>query len=357
MNRRTFTKLTAASLALSPAARTAAASTPGKMKLGTQHQSTDEILRILAALGVDHICSDLPSAKFDEAWSVEGLTKLRERVESFGIRLEAVPLPLSSSYITKSENPHIMLGKSPERDREIDNICHMIENSARAGIPLLKYNMTILGVVRGERTPGRGGCSYSTFNYDKTPQDPPLTEAGPVSADMMWDHITYFLKRVIPVAEQNKVKMACHPHDPGMPADKGFRGVHRVLGSVDGLKRFIEINPSPYHGINFCQGTVSEMLKDPNRELADVIRYFGSRKKIFNVHFRNIHGGFLNFQETFPDCGDVDMLAILKVYKEVGYDGMLMPDHVPLIQGDPGGRQAFAFSYGYIRGLMQAVNA
>jgi mannonate dehydratase len=327
------------------------------MKLGTQHQSTDEILRILAALGVDHICSDLPSAKFDEAWSVEGLTKLRERVESFGIRLEAVPLPLSSSYITKSENPHIMLGKSPERDREIDNICHMIENSARAGIPLLKYNMTILGVVRGERTPGRGGCSYSTFNYDKTPQDPPLTEAGPVSADMMWDHITYFLKRVIPVAEQNKVKMACHPHDPGMPADKGFRGVHRVLGSVDGLKRFIEINPSPYHGINFCQGTVSEMLKDPNRELADVIRYFGSRKKIFNVHFRNIHGGFLNFQETFPDCGDVDMLAILKVYKEVGYDGMLMPDHVPLIQGDPGGRQAFAFSYGYIRGLMQAVNA
>jgi mannonate dehydratase len=357
MNRRTFTKLTAAGLALAPAAPTASPAGQGRMKLGTQHQSSDEILRILAALGVDHICSDLPSAKFDEAWSVEGLTKLRERVESFGITLAAVPLPLSSSYITKSENPQIMLGKSPERDQEIDNICHMIENSARAGIPLLKYNMTILGVVRGERTPGRGGSSYSTFNYDHTPQEPPLTEAGPVSADMMWERITYFLKRVIPVAEQNKVKMACHPHDPGMPADKGFRGVHRVLGSVAGLKRFIEINPSPYHGINFCQGTVSEMLKDPNRELADVIRYFGSRKKIFNVHFRNIHGGFLNFQETFPDCGDVDLVAIIKVYKEVGYDGMLMPDHVPIIQGDPGGRQAFAFAYGYIRGLMQSVNA
>ncbi len=359
MNRRTFTKLTAASLALSPKGAPGAPMAPvaGKMKLGTQHQSTDEILRILAALGVTHICSDLPSAKFDEAWSVEGLTKLRERVESFGVRLEAVPLPLSSSYITKSENPNIMLGKSPERDQEIDNICHMIENAAKAGIPILKYNMTILGVVRGDRTPGRGGCSYSTFIYDKMPQEPPLTEAGPVSAEMMWERITYFLKRVIPVAEQNKVKMACHPHDPGMPADKGFRGVHRVLGSVAGLKRFIEINPSPYHGINFCQGTVSEMLKDPNREIGDVIRYFGSRKKIFNVHFRNIHGQFLNFQETFPDCGDVDMLAALKVYKEVGYDGMLMPDHVPVIQGDAGGRQAFAFAYGYIRGLMQAVNA
>ena len=327
------------------------------MKLGTQNQSSDEALRILAALGVNHICSELPSPKFDESWSVEGLTKLRERVESFGIRLAAVPLPLSSSYIAKSENPHIMLGQSPERDREIDNICRIIENAAPAGIPMLKYNLTILGVVRSDRTPGRGGSSYSTFDYANTPQDPSLTEAGQVSADMMWDRITYFLKRVIPVADQNKVKMACHPHDPAMPADKGFRGVHRVLGSVDGLKRFIEINPSPYHGLNFCQGTVSEMLRDPSREIFDVIRYFGRRKKIFNVHFRNIHGGFLNFQETFPDCGDVDMLAALRVYREVGYDGMLMPDHVPVIQGDSGGRQAFAFAYGYIRGLMQAVNA
>ncbi len=357
MNRRTFTKLTAASVAFSPAGHASSAPGRGRMKLGTQHQSSDEMLRILAALGVSHICSELPSARFDEAWSVEGLTKLRERVESFGIRLEAVPLPLSSSYIAKSENPHIMLGQSPERDREIDSICRMIENAARAGIPMLKYNMTILGVVRSDRTVGRGGSSYSAFDYAETPQEPPLTEAGPVSAAMMWDRITYFLNRVIPIAEQNKVKMACHPHDPGMPAKEGFRGIHRVLGSVDGLKRLIEINSSPYHGLNFCQGTVSEMLKDPNREILDVIRYFGSRKKIFNVHFRNIHGRFLHFEETFPDCGDVDMLAALRVYQEVGYDGMLMPDHVPIIQGDPGGRQAFAFAYGYIRGLMQAINA
>jgi mannonate dehydratase len=222
---------------------------------------------------------------------------------------------------------------------------------------MVKYNMTILGVVRGAPSLGRGGAKYSTFVYDNTPQQPPLTEAGEVSADMMWERITYFLNRVVPVAEQNKVRMACHPHDPGMPADKGFRGVHRVLGSVEGLKRFIQINESPYHGLNFCQGTVSEMLQNPRVEILDVIRYFGSRKKIFNVHFRNIHGGFLNFQETFPDAGDVDMLAALRVYKEVGYDGMLMPDHVPIIEGDPGGRQAFAFAYGYIRGLMQAAGA
>jgi mannonate dehydratase len=354
MNRRTFTKVAAASLPTAFASVAPTTSSTGRMKLGTQHGSTNEILRTIAALGVTDICSSLPSARFDENWSVEGLTKLRERVESFGIRLESVPLPLSSSYITKSENPDIMLA-GVNRDRQIDDICKMIENCARAGIFTVKYNMTILGVVRTERTPGRGGASYSTFEYATAKQDPPLTEAGPVSADQMWERITYFLKRVVPVAEQNKVRIACHPHDPGMPEKEGYRGVHRVLGSVAGLKRFVEINASPYHGLNFCQGTVSEMLENPSTELFDVIRYFGSRKKIFNVHFRNIHGRFLKFQETFPDAGDVDMYKALQTYKEVGYDGMLMPDHVPVIEGDTGGRQAFAFAFGYIRGLMQAA--
>ena len=142
-----------------------------------------------------------------------------------------------------------------------------------------------------------------------------------------------------------------------MPRIQGFRGVDRVLGSLDGLKRFIAIHPSPYHGLNFCQGTVSEMLEDPGREIFDVIRYFGSRKKIFNVHFRNIKGRFLDFQETFPDDGDVDMIRAVRVYKEVGYHGMMMPDHVPKIEDDTGGRQAFAYAFGYIRALIQMVGA
>jgi mannonate dehydratase len=248
-----------------------------------------------------------------------------------------------------------MLGKSPERDREIDQICEMIRNSAKAGIPALKYNMSILGVVRTESTKGRGGSSYSTFVYDKANQEPPLTEAGPVDADRYWERITHFVNRVIPVAEEYKVRLACHPHDPGMPIEKGYRGVHTVLGSVEGLKRFIGLSPSKYHGLNFCQGTVSEMLKKPGEEIFDVIRYFGGRGRIFNVHFRNIRGAFLNFRETFIDDGDVDMLKAMRVYKEIGYDGMMMPDHVPTIAGDPKGLQAFAFTFGYIKALIAAV--
>ncbi len=324
-----------------------------RMKLGHQHHDSDADLRIMAALGVGHICSGLPSRKLDSAWTVAGLSRLRERVEKFGIALDAVPLPMSSVAIEQAEMPNIMLGKSPERDREMDQICLMIENAAKAGIFLLKYNLTLLGVPRTASTAGRGNARYSTFTYDKADQDKP-TIAGKVTADDYWERVTYFLKRVIPVAEASKVRLACHPNDPSMQR-RVYRGIECPLGTVEGLKRFIDIAPSPYHGLNFCQGTVCEMLDEPGKEIFDVIRYFGSRKKIFNVHFRNIKGRVLDFQETLPDNGDVDMLRALRVYQEVSYDGMVMPDHVPVIEGDSGGALAYAYSFGYIQALLQTL--
>jgi mannonate dehydratase len=361
MDRRQFIEQSAAgvgALALGgPEAAASIGSAPRKramMKAGNQHVHSPEALRTLAAFGINHICSGLPSRSFDENWSVAGLIRLREQVEKFGIKLEMVPLPMSSVEISRAELPAILLAKDPERDREIDQVCRMIENCARAGIPAAKYNLTLLGVVRTESTAGRGGATLSTFVYDRAKQDT-LTEAGRVGAEEMWARITYFLKRVVPVAEANKVRICLHPNDPGMPKVTGFRGVDCVLGTVDGLKRFVEISASPYHGLNFCQGTVSEMLENPGREIYDVIRYFGTRKKIFNVHFRNIKGRFLSFQETFPDDGDVDMVRAMRTYKEVRYDGMIMPDHVPHIEGDTGGAQAFAFAFGYIQALLQAI--
>ena len=147
------------------------------------------------------------------------------------------------------------------------------------------------------------------------------------------------------------MRLACHPHDPYTPP--GYKGVTRVLGTVDGLKRFVSVHESPYHGLNFCQGTVAEMLDDPGSEIDDVIRWFGTRGKLFNVHFRNIKGRKLDFMEAFPDEGDMDMARSVRVYSEVGYQYMLMPDHVPEIDGrDPAGT-AFAYCYGYIRGLLE----
>jgi mannonate dehydratase len=98
------------------------------------------------------------------------------------------------------------------------------------------------------------------------------------------------------------------------------------------------------------------MLDNPREEIDDIIRWFGSRDKIFNVHYRNIRGGKLSFMETFPDEGDMDMIRSLKIYREVGYKYMIMPDHVPTISGrDPVG-VAFAFCYGYIGAILEAMN-
>jgi mannonate dehydratase len=369
MDRREFVKLTGAGMAAGALAESvvsaqvtripntgqAAPSSKVKFKVGTQHGDSDAVLKVMAAFGCNHICSSLPSRTMDEKWSVESLTRLRERVESHGLTLEIIPISMTSADITRAEMPAIYLGQSPERDRNIDDICRQIRNCAQAGVFQVKYNFTILGIPRSGTAKGRGPSRYSEFVLaNDTSKDTP-TIAGRVDADAYWERITYFLERVVPVAEEYKVKMGCHPQDPGVPP--GYRGIDAVLSSPEGLKKFISIKESPYHGLNFCQGTVSEQLEKPGEQIYDVIRYFGSRKKIFNVHFRNIEGGRLNFRESFIDNGSVDMLKAARVYKEVGYDGTLMPDHVPHVDGDDNQYQGFAFAIGYIKALIAAVSA
>jgi len=204
-----------------------------------------------------------------------------------------------------------------------------------------------------EREPGRGGSRNAAFRWSRADPGAPPTQAGIVSEEENWERINRFLGAVVPVATAAKVRLACHPHDPYTPP--GYRGVTRVLGTVEGLKRFVQMHESPYHGLNFCQGTIAEMLDDPAREIFDVIRWFGERGKIFNVHFRNIKGRKLDFMEAFPDEGDMDMPRSLAAYRDVGYPYMLMPDHVPQIDGrDPSG-VAFAYCYGYIQALIDAL--
>jgi mannonate dehydratase len=373
MNRREFVRLAgggvsagalaealvSAQIAQAPASPAAAAprrSPKATLKVGTQQGDSDEILRACAAFGVNNICGSLPSSKMDDHWSVASLSQRRERVASHGISLDMLPLPMSSSEISRAEMPAIYLGQSPERDRNIEDICQMLRNCARAGIFNVKYNFTIIGIPRTGTAPGRGAARYSEFVFARAKPDLPLTIAGRVDADTYWERITYFLERVVPVAEEYKVKIGLHPQDPGVPKGSGWRGVDAVLGSPDGLKKFVAIKESPYHGLNFCQGTVSEQLEKPGEQIFDVIRYFGSRKKIFNVHFRNIEGKFLDFRETFIDNGSVDMLKAMRAYKSVGYDGMLMPDHVPRIEGVDS-MTGFAFAFGYIKALIAAVSA
>jgi mannonate dehydratase len=323
------------------------------MHVGTQVAArNDSDFEQWAQLGVVNICSDPPGDPHD--WTIDDLKRHREKVNSYGIELDMVQIPLSSTPIDLSQSPNVMLGKSPERDREIDSIQNIIRMCGEVGIPAVKYNMNIIGIPRSEREEGRGGSSNSTFRWSKIDQEAPTTIAGVVGVEDNWERIEYFLSRAVPAAESAKVRLACHPHDPYTP--DGYMGVTRVLGTIDGMKKFVQMHESDYHGLNFCQGTVTEMLDDPGKEIADVIRWFGSRNKIFNVHFRNIRGHKLDFMEAFPDEGSIDFSEIIKVYQEVGYKYMLMPDHVPAISGDDAQGTAFAFCYGYISALLQGID-
>ena len=374
MDRRKFLALTGSTMALTGCGGTHARNSgtkgtltggerqrekkPVRMQVGTQRSPTSpRMLQFIKRHGVNNICGYPPHPTARGHWTVEDLKQTKDLCEQHGISLDVVALPfLASSHIDREKRGAIMLGKSPDRDRDIEDIQKMIAACAKVGIPCIKYNMSLLGVLRTERTPGRGGSSYSTWKLAQAQADPPLTRAGRVTEELAWKRITYFLERVIPVCNEYKVRFACHPHDPGVrPA--GYQGVSRVLGTVDGLKKFIAIQESKYHGLNLCLGTTAEMLQNPNREIHDVIRYFGKRKKIFNIHFRNIRGKRDDFREVYLDEGDMDMLQVIRTLHEVDYEYMVMPDHVPQHPDDPGGLQAFAFSYGYIKALLQAIDA
>ena len=326
------------------------------MYLGTQFAArTDSDYETFKQLGVNNI-NGFPETPHQN-WTVENLIQYREKVESYDLKLDMVQLPLSSkdidSRVKSGEFYNILTGISPERDYEIERICKIIEMCSKAGIPAVKYNLNIIGIPRTESESGRGGAKLSTFRWDKADHNAKDTFAGKVSEDVFWERIDYFLEKVVPVAEENKVRLACHPHDPYTPP--GYKGVTRVLGTVEGLKKFISIQENDYHGLNFCQGTVTEMMDNPGEEIFDVIRYFGNKDKIFNVHFRNIKGSKLSFTEVFPDEGSINMHEAIKVYKEVGYKYMLMPDHVPEINAKDPKMTAFSYCYGYINALLKSL--
>jgi mannonate dehydratase len=172
-----------------------------------------------------------------------------------------------------------------------------------------------------------------------------------ISDEQMWDNLEYFLKRVVPVAEAAQVKLAMHPDDP--PLSPICR-LSRIMRSVEAFERMLSLVDSPANGLTFCQGCFGEMGCD----LPAAIRRLGRR--INFVHFRDVRGTPDDFVETFPDNGPTDMVELLRTYLEIGFDGFVRVDHVPLLATEQGeydgyGMQGHAFAIGYLKGLMEPI--
>ena len=203
-------------------------------------------------------------------------------------------------------------------------------------------------------TISRGGSVVTSFD-NALMKDAPLTENGPLSEEKLWETLEYFLKKVLPVAEKWNVKLAMHPDDPPLSP---IRGVGRIMRSIENYQRLLDIVPSPMNGITMCQGNFTLMTDD----LPGVIRHFGKQNKIFFIHFRDVRGTPEKFEETWHDEGKTDMLACMQAYRDINFDGVLRPDHVPTVEGDSNENAGYSsfgrlYAIGYIRGLRQAVYA
>jgi mannonate dehydratase len=272
------------------------------------------------------------------------LIHLRTRIEDAGLRLSVIEGGVPLDQIT--------IG-GPGRDAQIEQFKKLIRNIGAAEIPVVCYNFMPqkAGVLRTSYTiHERGGALVTGFDADLM-KKAPLTEDGITTDEQMWENLAYFLKRIIPVAEEAGVKLAMHPDDPPMSP---LCGLARIMRNVENFDRLIALVPSPCNGITFCQGCFAEMGVD----IPATIRHFA--RHIHFVHFRDVRGTIPKFHETFHDNGKTDMLEAMRTYKEIGYAGVMRPDHVPLLEGEVGPATGYTmmgrlFAVGYMKGLMEAV--
>jgi mannonate dehydratase len=241
------------------------------------------------------------------------------------------------------------------RDEQIDHVITQVRAMGALGVPVLCYNwMAVTSWARTSiATPGRGGALVTAFDADDPAAQDQVVAPGEVTAEQLWDALRYFLDAVVPEAEAAGVTLAMHPDDPPRSV---VRGVPRIMSSVDGFRRLLDLNGSPANAITLCQGNFALMTED----LPSVIREFGDRGRIGFVHFRDVAGTADDFVETFHDDGPTDMMACLTEYERVGFRGALRPDHVPTMAGEPNDMPGYGtlgrlFALGYIRGLQEAI--
>jgi mannonate dehydratase len=164
--------------------------------------------------------------------------------------------------------------------------------------------------------------------------------------DQLWTNLEAFLEQLLPVAEDADVVLAMHPDDPPLPS---LLGNDRIMHCVEGFEHLVGLAPSPSNKVAFCQGSFAEMGVD----VPAVIHQLGAH--IAYVHFRNVRGKVPLYQEVFVDEGDIDMLRVVKILTDVGYDGVLIPDHTPEMTCGAPWHAGMAYALGYIRAALQAA--
>jgi mannonate dehydratase len=308
----------------------------------------DAAMRRVKQIGVDWVLSGGPPIP----WTEEQLRPIVGKLKSGGLNLGNLMI---------AGFPNTLYGR-PGRDKEIEQVKQSIRAAGKVELPVVEYNFYAHRAIEGYyEEDGRGGSGLTAFGAEKIKDLPPLAQEGTHSLDEMWRNITYFLKAVVPVAEQSNVRLALHPNDPPVEVS---RGSGQIMRTVDGWKHLIEIVDSPSNGITFDCGVTRETGHDP----VEVCRYFGSRDRINHVHYRNVRvrKPYDDYTEVFIDEGENDMLAVMRELVRVKYTHLIYPEHERALDYDRergihnqypggGGYAGMVYDIAYARAMLQSA--
>ena len=321
----------------------------------------EQLLRLLPQIGVTRVTSALPSTggvstsstraaalRSDPPWGEVPLALLQRFYRDHGLELAVI-----------EETPpldRVRLGLDG-REQEAAWFCDLLRAMGRLGIGVLCWNfMAGMGWTRTSvAVPARGGALVSGFDHDYVRDAAPLETVGEVPAERMWEHLGWFLERVVPVAEAAGVRMALHPDDPPLSP---MRGVARIQTTLDEMERAVELVPSPAQRGDAVPG---QRRADDRRRARRHPPLRGPRRDHF-AHVRDVRGTPERFVETFHDEGPTDMLACMRAYREVGADVPMRVDHVATLAGDANDAPGYTtlgvlFAVGYLTGVREAAYA
>ncbi|NLX43873.1 MAG: TIM barrel protein [Chloroflexi bacterium] len=327
------------------------ASQPG-IQIGSQFSSkaSDEDLTFARQLGIEWAMVNVDDPTLHSA---EGYRAICQRFEANGL----------SVYRLANNRCHNMTSVTlglEDRDERIAEYLRYIRNLGAAGIHYSTYAHMANGIWSSQREEVRGGAGVRAFHIDRNPTghwagqvfQGELTHGRTYSEDELWDNYVYFMRQVVPVAEEAGVFIGIHPDDPPVYP---LGGIPRsIFGNFEGYRRAIEFADSPNIGMCLCVGCWLEGGSAMGKDVLETIQYFGSRHKLFKIHLRNVTAPMPDgFAETYMDAGYMDLSKVIAALRAVDFDGAIISDHLPAMVG--GRHAAEAYHVGYMRGMLNAM--
>lgn len=355
------------------------------MKLGIglyRHMLKDEYYRFAAQCGCTHLIVHLAnyydsddrvvtatdentnygnSHAMDPIWQLEGLLKLKEEAATYGLEIYGIENFSPADW-------YDVLLDGPKRAEQMEYLKQIIRNVGKAGIPSFGYNFSLAGVWgHQKKTAARGGAVSTCFDASLLDINVPIPNGqvwnmtygpndggfmAPITSEELWDRLKRFLVEMIPVAEEAGVELALHPDDPPMPS---LRGTPRMVYRPELYQKLIDLVPSKSNKLELCLGSLQEMEMEPGKDVYHYLQQYLAQEKVSYVHFRNVKGKVPCYDEVFVDEGDLDMFRVLQQLNNSSFDGVLIPDHTPLMTCDAPWHAGMAYALGYMRAAFQMI--